>query len=70
MPLKGSPIFMVGCSRIELAAITTDFKKPEVRLTYWHMLRALCKEAATKLQYSVEECGMKWLRMEESFEKN
>lgn len=61
---------MVNCSRTELTALKNAFEKPEVRLCYWHMFRTLRMQAATKLQYGEEECGMKQRRTEETFERN
>lgn len=70
VPLKGSPIFMVECFRIELAAIITAFENSELCLCYWHMLPASRMQAALNLWYSEKVCDMKGQQTSESLGRN
>ncbi len=49
LPLHNTPIFMIDCSSTEMAAIGSVFIRPEIRLCYWHMLRAMRSQANNKI---------------------
>ncbi|KAI1001640.1 hypothetical protein K3495_g6560 [Podosphaera aphanis] len=49
LPLQNTPIFMIDCSSTEMAAIGSVFIRPEIRLCYWHMLRAMRSQANNKI---------------------
>ena len=50
LPLDVSPIFMIDCSRTEMAAISTAFPNPQIRLCHWHMLRAVRSNANSRIK--------------------
>lgn len=41
LQLPTSIIFMIDCSATEMAAIESSFGDPQIRVCYWHMLRAM-----------------------------
>ncbi len=63
--LVESPIFMIDCSKKEMAAITSAFNEPEIRLCYWHMLRAIRMQATSKIQ-TTQGDGRKRTRSEDN----
>ena len=66
--LKKAPAFMIDCSKTEMAALRTAFGDPEIRLCYWHMLRAIRMQAPSKL-FLGQEVGSKRLRTVEVVEQ-
>ncbi|KAI0995090.1 hypothetical protein K3495_g13091, partial [Podosphaera aphanis] len=63
--LVESPIFMIDCSKKEMAAITSAINEPEIRLCYWHMLRAIRMQATSKIQ-TTQGDGRKRTRSEDN----
>lgn len=68
LPLEKSPIFMIDCSKTEMAAINTVFQNPEIRLCFWHMLRAIRMQASSKI-HSCQCEGRKRKQPEEEVEQ-
>lgn len=52
-----TPIFMIDCSKTEMAAINSAFEAPEIRLCYWHMLRAIRLKSNSKLFLDKSKSG-------------
>ncbi|KAI0993531.1 hypothetical protein K3495_g14653 [Podosphaera aphanis] len=63
--LVESPIFMIDCSKTEMAAITSAFNEPEIRLCYWRMLCAIRMQATSKIQ-TTQGDGRKRTRPEDN----
>ena len=41
--------FMIDCSATEMAAISSVFGEPQIKLCHWHMLRAMRSQAGSKI---------------------
>lgn len=41
---------MIDCSATEMAAIESCFQNPQIRLCFWHMLRAMRTQANSKIK--------------------
>ena len=44
-----NPVFMIDCSRTEVAAIRAVFEDPQIRFCHWHFFRALSCQAKSKI---------------------
>ena len=44
------PKIMIDCSATEMAAISSVFENPQIRLCHWHMLRAMRSQANKKIR--------------------
>ena len=49
VPFERSPIFMIDCSKTEVAAIKSVFPESNIRFCHWHFFRALSSQANNKI---------------------
>ena len=49
VPFERTPIFMIDCSKTEVAAIKSVFPESSIRFCHWHLFRALSSQARNKI---------------------
>ena len=52
VPFNHTPIFMIDCSRTEVAAIKAVFPNPSIRYCHWHFFRVLTSQVTKKIKLS------------------